>query len=86
MTVSGARLCGPIGRQAKHPHGSDWPLMLLDIRVEPRRIAVPGRCPPIIAGFLYVCEGRARLGARATAVAAMQVAWFDPPPAVATIR
>ncbi len=59
------------------PHGSDWPLMLLDIRVDAGR-TLTQEMPADYRGFLYVREGRAQLGARATAVAAMQVAWFDP--------
>jgi quercetin 2,3-dioxygenase len=64
---------GPVS----HPHGSDWPLTLLDI-------AAGGACAfaqEIAAadrGFVYMLAGSARIGADRRAVAAGAVAWFDP--------
>jgi hypothetical protein len=59
------------------PHGSEWPMMLVDITMEPGtscRQAVPAA----YRGFLYVLDGKARIGADARAIAAPDVAWFEP--------
>ena len=63
--------------EINQPHGSDWPLMLLDIRMDAgaRMIA---DIPSDWRGFIYVLEGRARAGADASAVAAPDLAWFEP--------
>ena len=62
---------------AEHPHGSDWPMTLLDIRMEPRKLLFQ-EVPAMYRGFLYVLQGSARVGAGGTPVTAGQVAWFDP--------
>jgi redox-sensitive bicupin YhaK (pirin superfamily) len=59
------------------PHGSEWPMMLIDIRMEPGatcRQAIPAG----YRGFLYVLDGKAQLGADRRGVAAPDVAWFEP--------
>ncbi|HVG52634.1 MAG TPA: pirin family protein [Xanthobacteraceae bacterium] len=61
----------------EHPYGSDWPLTLLDIRMEPRKLLFQ-EIPAMYRGFVYVLQGRARIGAGGTPVAQGEVAWFDP--------
>ena len=58
-----------------HPHGSDYPMSLLDIRLAPgarlgQEISTRDR------GFVYVLEGRARIGG--AEVGTDDVAWFEP--------
>jgi redox-sensitive bicupin YhaK (pirin superfamily) len=59
------------------PHGSHWPMMLLDIRIEAGAQFAP-EIPASYRGFIYVLEGSARLGAGETKVAAPDVAWLEP--------
>ena len=58
-----------------HPHGSDYPMSLLDIR-----LAAGARFGQEIAtrdrGFVYVLDGRAVVGGRE--VRQGEVAWFEP--------
>jgi redox-sensitive bicupin YhaK (pirin superfamily) len=61
----------------EHSYGSDWPLTLLDIRMEPRKFLFQ-EIPAMYRGFAYVLEGSARLGADGTPVTVGHVAWFDP--------
>jgi hypothetical protein len=61
--------------EVAHPHGSDYPMSLLDIRL----VAGAGFGQEISTrdrGFVYVIEGRARIGGRA--VEKGQAAWFEP--------
>lgn len=56
-------------------HGSDWPMSLLDIRLEPgARLAQ--EVSPGDRGFAYVYEGEGGIGGKA--VRKGDVAWFDP--------
>jgi redox-sensitive bicupin YhaK (pirin superfamily) len=60
---------------ASHPHGSDYPMSLLDIRLSAgarlgQEVATRDR------GFVYVLDGRATLGG--AEVAENHVAWFEP--------
>jgi redox-sensitive bicupin YhaK (pirin superfamily) len=59
------------------PHGSDWPMMLVDIAMTPGARCVQP-IPASYRGFLYALEGRARVGADGRLVAAPQTAWFEP--------
>ncbi|MDF2119785.1 pirin family protein [Roseiarcaceae bacterium H3SJ34-1] len=59
------------------PHGSDWPLMLLDIRIE-AGAGFAADIPSDWRGFLYVLEGTAQAGATAAAIEAPEMAWFEP--------
>ncbi len=59
------------------PHGSDWPMMLIDLRVAAGH-SFALEIPAAYRGFVYVIDGRARLGSAGTPVAAPDVAWFDP--------
>jgi redox-sensitive bicupin YhaK (pirin superfamily) len=63
------------------PHGSDWPLTLLDIRME-AGAEVTADIPSDWRGFLYVLEGKAQVGpqagAHAAAIEAPDMAWFEP--------
>jgi redox-sensitive bicupin YhaK (pirin superfamily) len=77
--VPGAEVRVYAGRsgEIEQPHGSDWPMMLLDISLEAgaefsQEVPAPDR------GFVYVLEGRARLGANAREVSRGSVAWFEP--------
>lgn len=59
------------------PHGSEWPMMLVDIAMEPGatcRQAIPAG----YRGFLYVIAGKANIGADKRDIAAPDVAWFEP--------
>jgi redox-sensitive bicupin YhaK (pirin superfamily) len=60
-----------------HPHGSDYPMSLLDIRLRPgaklsQEVATQDR------GFVYVLEGQALIGGREAEKG--NVAWFEPGP------
>jgi redox-sensitive bicupin YhaK (pirin superfamily) len=61
----------------EQPHGSDWPMMLLDIRLDAGK-SFAQELPADHRGFVYLLDGKARLGAGKTSAAAPQVAWFDP--------
>jgi hypothetical protein len=61
--------------EVAHPHGSDYPMSLLDIRLGAgarlgQEISTRDR------GFVYVLEGEADIGGKA--VARNEVAWFEP--------
>src|SRR5688572_25414265 len=61
--------------EVTHPHGSDYPMSLLDIRLNPgvglgQEISTKDR------GFIYVLEGRVTIGGQDASKD--QVAWFDP--------
>jgi redox-sensitive bicupin YhaK (pirin superfamily) len=61
--------------EVSHAHGSDYPMSLLDIRLEPgvrlgQEISTRDR------GFVYVLGGRARIGG--AEVGKGDVAWFEP--------
>jgi quercetin 2,3-dioxygenase len=60
-----------------HPHGSDWPLTLLDI-ASTAPCAFAQDLAAADRGFLYMLDGTARIGADRRAVPAGAVAWFDP--------
>jgi quercetin 2,3-dioxygenase len=64
-------------RGVEHPHGSLWPMTLLDMRVQAgahAQIEVPtGQ-----RAFLYVVEGAAQIDGRRAPVRAEDVAWFKP--------
>src|SRR5687768_7205837 len=60
-----------------HPHGSDYPMSLLDIRLKAgarlqQEVSTRDR------GFVYVLQGEATVGNQP--VSKNQVAWFDPGP------
>ncbi|HWE71725.1 MAG TPA: pirin family protein [Stellaceae bacterium] len=59
------------------PHGSEWPMMLIDIAMEPGAICRQ-LIPAGYRGFLYVLDGNVRLGVDGRALAAPDVAWFEP--------
>ena len=64
------------------PHGTEWPMMLVDIAMEPGatcRQAIPAG----YRGFLYVLAGKAKIGADGRGIAAPDVAWFEPNPGAA---
>jgi redox-sensitive bicupin YhaK (pirin superfamily) len=69
--------------EVSHPHGSHWPMMLLDIRVEAGQ-RLDQEIPADYRGFAYVLGGAARMGRDRSLVAAPQVAWFEPSPASGT--
>ena len=59
------------------PHGSEWPMMLVEIAMDPGatfRQALPAG----YRGFLYVLEGKAKIGADGRSITAPDVAWFEP--------
>ena len=70
-----ARVYAGRSGEVAHRHGSDWPLVFVDIE-----IAAGGRfeqeMPASYRGFLYFLAGSARIGA--DRVTAPDVAWFEP--------
>jgi redox-sensitive bicupin YhaK (pirin superfamily) len=77
--VPGGEILVYAGRsgEVRHPHGSDYPMSLLDIRLDAgaklgQEIATKDR------GFLYVLEGEGTVGGKE--VRKGNVAWFEPGP------
>jgi hypothetical protein len=76
-SVPGGKIVVYAGRsgEVSHPHGSDYPMSLLDIR-----LSAGGRLEQEISardrGFVYVLEGEATIGGKA--LSKNQVAWFEP--------
>jgi hypothetical protein len=63
----------------EHSHGSLWPLMLLDLRVQgEKRVEV--EVPRGWRAFLYVVSGSGRIEGDDTAVKDEDVVWFKPVP------
>ena len=62
---------------AEQTHGSDWPMMLLDVRMQAGKMLFQD-IPSMYRGFVYVLEGSGRMGAGGMPVTKGQVAWFDP--------
>jgi hypothetical protein len=58
-----------------HKHGSDWPMWLLDIRLDAGS-SLRQEVPEEHRSFLYVLDGHARVGGKE--IAAGEVAWFEP--------
>ncbi|HZT50407.1 MAG TPA: pirin family protein, partial [Stellaceae bacterium] len=61
----------------RQPHGSHWPMMLLDLAVAAGH-AFDAAVPAAYRAFAYVLQGSARCGADGRRLAAPHVAWFDP--------
>jgi hypothetical protein len=59
------------------PHGSDWPMSLMDIAVEAGG-ALSLDVPSGDRGFVHILSGQARLGVGDATVNAGDVAWFEP--------
>jgi quercetin 2,3-dioxygenase len=66
----------------EQPPGSDWPMMLVDIAMTPGATCQQA-IPANYRGFVYALSGKARIGADRRAVAAPEIAWFEPAPAAA---
>jgi redox-sensitive bicupin YhaK (pirin superfamily) len=63
--------------EIQHPHGSLWPLTLLDIRVQgEKRVEI--RVPPGYRSFLYILSGHGRIEGDDTPVSDEDVVWFKP--------
>ena len=61
----------------QHPHGSLWPLTLLDLRVQgEKRVEI--EVPNGHRAFLYVLSGHGRIEGDDTAVSDEDVVWFKP--------
>jgi quercetin 2,3-dioxygenase len=78
-TISGGKIIVYAGRSGdvSHPHGSDYPMALLDIRLSAgarlaQEVSARDR------GFVYVLDGQAGIGGKE--VQKGQVAWFEPGP------
>jgi quercetin 2,3-dioxygenase len=73
----GAEIRVYAGRSAEvsHPHGSDYPMSLLDIRLS-AGASVGQEISTRDRGFIYVLAGKAKLGG--TEVKEGDVAWFEP--------
>jgi quercetin 2,3-dioxygenase len=76
-TLPGGKVVVYAGRsgEVSHPHGSDYPMSLLDIRLSAgngfdQEISTRDR------GFVYVLEGEANIGGKA--LSKNHVAWFEP--------
>ncbi len=72
-----ARVYAGTSGDISHPHGSHWPMMLVDIAMEPGR-RLDQEIPANYRGFLYALAGAARVGRDRSVVEAPQVAWFEP--------
>lgn len=69
----------------QHPHGSLWPLTLLDVRVQgEKRIEI--EVPAGYRSFLYVVSGHGRIEGDDTAITDEDVVWFKPAPSNASER
>jgi quercetin 2,3-dioxygenase len=79
MAMPGASVrvyAGKLGAIAM-PHGSEWPMSLLDVRAEAGAslvLEIPGQD----RGFLHLLAGDATVGRSETHLAAGHVAWFEP--------
>lgn len=73
------RVYGGRSGDVTQPHGSDWPMMMLDIHLDVGK-SLAQEVPANYRGFLYVLEGKAALGAAKVPVSTGQIAWFDPSP------
>ena len=60
-------------------HGSDWPLMLIDVQLESGAL-LQQAVPSSWRGFVLVLEGSAQIGAGSHKAEAGNMAWFDPVP------
>jgi redox-sensitive bicupin YhaK (pirin superfamily) len=58
-----------------HPHGSDYPMSLLDIRLA-KGARLAQETAPKNRGFLYVIAGGGEIGGRT--VSTGEVAWYEP--------
>ena len=58
-----------------HVHGSDWPMWLLDVRLD-KGASLVQEMPVEHRGFIYVLSGNAAIGGKA--VNTGEVAWFEP--------
>jgi len=79
VTVPGAEIrlyAGTLGEVAS-PHGSDWPMTLMDIRAE-AGAELSLEVPSGDRGFIHLVSGEARVGAGGATVTAGDVAWFEP--------
>lgn len=72
-----ARVYAGRSGDVSQPHGSHWPMMLIDIAMQPGR-KFAQEIPADYRGFLYVLDGAARVGLDRRAVRAPEVAWFEP--------
>jgi quercetin 2,3-dioxygenase len=61
--------------EVESAHGSDYPMSLLEIRLEPSS-TLAQKIAPKDRGFVYVLEGKARISG--TEVKKGDVAWFEP--------
>jgi redox-sensitive bicupin YhaK (pirin superfamily) len=64
----------------EHPHGSLWPLTLLDVNLRGEK-RVELVAPPATRAFLYVVSGHGRIEGDDTPVTDEDVVWFKPLPA-----
>lgn len=62
---------------AQHQHGSDWPLMFLDIHFD-REAIYTVEVPGSWRGFLYVLDGEGTAGSNEIKIMAPDMAWFEP--------
>ncbi|HUZ71738.1 MAG TPA: pirin family protein [Stellaceae bacterium] len=61
----------------RQPHGSHWPMMLLDIALEAGHRS-EAELPADYRAFVYVLEGSAQIGIDRRRIRAPHVAWFEP--------
>jgi quercetin 2,3-dioxygenase len=77
-----ARVYAGRSGEVAHPHGSDWPLIFVDITIEAGG-QFTQEMPASHRGFVYMLDGTARIGG--ARVAAPEIAWFEPHGAAAEI-
>ena len=63
--------------EVQHQHGSDWPLIFLDIQLD-RGATYRAEVPASWRGFLYVGDGEGSAGSNEINVMAPDMAWFEP--------
>ncbi|HTY67789.1 MAG TPA: pirin family protein [Alphaproteobacteria bacterium] len=69
--------------EVRHPHGSHWPMMLLDIAIEAGQ-RLDQELPADYRAFAYVLAGAACMGGNRKRIAAPQIAWLEPTAASGT--
>jgi quercetin 2,3-dioxygenase len=79
VTLPGAEVRAYAGRlgAVAAPHGSDWPMTLMDIRAE-AGADISLDVPAGDRGFIHLLLGEATIGAGNANVRAGDVAWFEP--------
>lgn len=71
------RIYAGISGDVAQPHGSDWPVMLIEIKLA-AGASIAQAVPASWRGFVYVLHGSASLGTTLQSVEGADIAWFEP--------